>query len=364
MRVSIAPLPARLVCLGLLALSSLGTPRTAQAQETPAKDAQAAGAPAPAPDADAHAEVRGVTISCQTWGWEWGSDEMPGALERIRSLGGNWVAIHPYARISRDGAVRARALDPKDPPAWLTKPIAWAHERGLKILIKPHIAYWGSGFSWRGEIRFDEPEARARFYAEYRAWILDLAAACAGADAFCVGTELCQTTGVESEWRALIKDTRALLPGVPLTYAANWDRYESIAFWDALDVIGIQAYFPLVAHDKSPSDEELRAGWAAVMAKLRAYAQTHGRKILFTELGYDCTPQAARKPWEGSRSPSAAGEALQARCLEAALRAVRAEPWVVGLFLWKDFAGPTRGEDFAVLRPALRPMIRGVWTAE
>lgn len=314
-------------------------------------------------EADAHAEVRGVTISCQTWGWEWGSDEMPGALERVASLGGNWVAIHPYARIAQDGSVRARSLDPQAPPEWLKKPIAWAHERGLKILIKPHLAYWGSGFSWRGEIRFAEGAARERFHAEYRTWILALAACSEGADAFCVGTELCGTTGAEAEWRALIKETRALLPSVPLTYAANWDRYESIPFWDALDVIGIQAYFPLVGHAGVPSDEELKAGWEQVLTKLRAYSQGKGRKVLFTELGYDASPQAARKPWEGSRRPTPPGEALQARCLEAALRAIRAEPCVVGVFLWKDFPGPTRGEDFAVLRPALRPMIREVWTA-
>lgn len=314
-------------------------------------------------DPDAHQTVRGVTISCQTWGQEWGSSEMPGALDRTKAVGGNWVAIHPYARISKDGSLRFRALDPKNPPAWIARPIAWAHERGLKILIKPHLAYWGSGFSWRGEIRFDEA-ASLRFHREYRAWILNLAKICGQADAFCVGTELEGTTSAESEWRSLIKAVRVELPKVPLTYAANWDRYQKVAFWDALDVIGIQAYFPLVAHERVPSDAELSAGWKRVLKGLRAYAKTLDRKVLFTELGYDSNPLAASQPWKGTRRGSDAGRELQGRCLKIALEAVEAEPSVVGLFLWKDFAGNARGEDFAVLRPELRPLIRKVWTAD
>jgi len=320
---------------------------------------------APAQDSrapkDAHRSVRGVTISCQTWGREWGSSEMPGALDRTKAVGGNWVAIHPYARISRDGSLRYRALDPKNPPAWITRPIAWAHERGLKILIKPHLAYWGSGFSWRGEIRFEDATARARFHSDYRAWIAALAKVCQGTDAFCVGTELEGTTGAETEWRGHIKAVRQALPKVPLTYAANWDRYQKVSFWDAVDVIGIQAYFPLVAHERVPSDAELKAGWQRVLGGLRDYAKKLDRKILFTELGYDCNPLAASQPWKGTRRGSAAGRELQGRCLEAALRAVEAEPSVVGLFLWKDFAGNARGEDFPVLRPELRPRIKSIW---
>ncbi len=324
-------------------------------------------APAPTPAAeagDAHRSVRGVTISCQTWGGEWGSSEMPGALDRTKSVGGNWVAIHPYARISRDGSLRYRTLDPKNPPAWIARPIAWAHERGLKILIKPHLAYWGSGFSWRGEIRFEDAAASARFHSDYRTWISALAKVSQGTDAFCVGTELEGTTEAESEWRGHVKSVRQALPKVPLTYAANWDRYQKVSFWDAVDVIGVQAYFPLVAHERVPSDAELQAGWKRVLAGLRTYAQKLDRKVLFTELGYDCNPLAASQPWKGTRRGSAAGRELQGRCLEVALKAVEAEPSVVGLFLWKDFAGDARGEDFPVLRPELRPRIRKIWAPE
>ncbi|MBL4575143.1 MAG: hypothetical protein JKY51_03470, partial [Opitutaceae bacterium] len=49
--------------------------------------------------------IRGIIISCQTWGWEWGTDEMVEAMENVQAIGATWVAIHPYARIQRDGTV-------------------------------------------------------------------------------------------------------------------------------------------------------------------------------------------------------------------------------------------------------------------
>jgi hypothetical protein len=48
--------------------------------------------------------------------------------------------------------------------------------------------------------------------------------------------------------------------GGKLTYAANWDKYDQVSFWDELDFIEIQAYFPLTAQT-SPTAEEIKKGW-------------------------------------------------------------------------------------------------------
>ena len=57
-------------------------------------------------DAPPRERVRGVTISCQTWGKEWGTDAMLEAYDELKALGTTWVAIHPYAGIRGDGTVR------------------------------------------------------------------------------------------------------------------------------------------------------------------------------------------------------------------------------------------------------------------
>lgn len=308
---------------------------------------------------DRHREVRGVTISCQTWGWEWGSDAMVEALREVRALGANWVLIHPYARIQNDGTVSSRRLQAGQAPTWLTRPLAEAHALGLKVALKPHLAYWGSRFSWRGEIGFEDDAAWARFFRSYRAWFLSLVEQAGGVDAIVVGTELDRTLGHEAEWRGLIKDVRSR-SRAPLTYAANWTHYTKVPFWDALDVIGVQAYFPLVTHQRLPSERELRQGWSKVLGDLERYARKQGRRVLFTELGYNDSAKAAREPWAYQQGGPQADE-TQRRCYRVALDVLGKSETVCGAFLWKWFPGDARGEDFLLSRPPVRKEVRAAW---
>ena len=303
--------------------------------------------------------VRGITISTHGNGRDWGSDAMGPTMEEIRALGANWVSIHPYARIREDGSLRFDLFDPSDPPAYLTHPIREAHRLGLSICIKPHIAYWGSPFSWRGEIEFSEAEQWDRFWRDYGAWIVQLAAACHLADGFVVGTELDRTVHFEAEWRSLIADVRAQTDA-PLTYAANWTDYGRVPFWDALDVIGIQAYFPLT--DKPSYDlEEIERGWARRMEELRAFSTPLNRRVLFTELGYNQSHQAAVTPWAYAVDGDDA-RPLQTACMRTALRAIEEADHVVGALLWKWFPQPRPvGRNFQLAAPHMRQTIAEQW---
>ena len=79
---------------------------------------------------------------------------------------------------------------------------------------------------------------------------------CPEADAFIVGSELDRTIQRDSDWRRLIAAERALTLK-PLSYCANWPDYQRVSFWDALDVIGISAYFPLVEGSTAPERPSL-----------------------------------------------------------------------------------------------------------
>ena len=303
--------------------------------------------------------IRGVTISTHTDGTDWGSPVLYPTMRDIRSTGGNWVCIHPYGWLGRDGRIRFHDFDPQNPPPYLANPIRYAHELGLKILIKPHLGYWGSGFSWRGAIRFDTRVEWDRFFEDYGRWITLLAAASRDADGFVVGTELDSTLALENKWRDLIREVRKETK-VPLTYAANWTHFREVGFWDALDVIGIQAYFPLTSI-KDPDLETLAAGWEKVMSELSAFAREHNRKIVFTELGYSRSHSASIHPWDSQQDGKEAEE-NQARCLRAALLAVEREPSVAGVFLWKWFPSPyTIGRNFQLATPRLKQVIRQTW---
>lgn len=302
--------------------------------------------------------VRGMTISCQGWGWEWSTDDMVEAMQELKSLGVTWITIHPYAGIRDDG----RVVLPQrwyDDTIWLTRPIAEAHKLGLKIMIKPHLAYWGSSFSWRGAIAFSDEQQWQRFFGEYKDWILKLVHICRDADAFVVGTELDRTIHRADEWRAIIGAVRQRT-SMPLTYAVNWDKYERVPFWDALDVIGIQSYFPMVEHDRLPTAAELTSSWQRLLGRLEKFARLHNRKIVLCELGYNRSAAAARRPWEHSNG-GRDSEEVQRRCLSAALEAVDRSQTVVGVFLWKWFPGIARHENFLLSTPAMREVIHHAW---
>ena len=306
------------------------------------------------------AEVRGITISTHGIGRDWGSDAIVPTLEGIRAVGANWVAIHPYARINADGSLRWSDIDPDDPPAHIVRPIREAHRLGLRIYIKPHIAYWRSPFSWRGEITFTRDEDWQRFWRDYREWIVLLATVCREADGFVVGTELDRMLTFEEEWRALIAEVRQRT-NAPLTYAANWTDYRQVPFWDALDVIGIQAYFPLT-DDPDYDEEDIRAGWAERMGELRAFGELHDRDISSSP-SWATTSRTKRRlePWA---YPVDGQDALpvQVACMRAALDAIAAEPRVVGALLWKWFPHPRPvGRNFQLAIPPIKRVLAEAW---
>jgi len=306
------------------------------------------------------ASIRGVTISTHLSGQEWGSENMRPTLEQLRDLGVEWVAIHPYAGIRDDGTIRVfRPLDPQAPSEELIRPIREAHALGLKILIKPHLAYWGSSFRWRGEINFDDEASGQRFWSGYRDWIVALAGITRAADGFVVGTELSMTLDQPDRWLGIIRDVRRVTD-VPLTYAANWDRYEAVPFWGALDAIGIQAYFPLVAEDETANEETVRAGWARWVGTLTRYSEAQQRPVLFTELGYNHSSNTAREPWSSATDED--GDALQALCTRVALETIEREAAILGSFLWKWFPEPrAAGRNFRLATPRIRAVIRDAW---
>ena len=116
-------------------------------------------------------------------------------------------------------------------------------------MIKPHI--WilqPSEGMWRADIYPNNEADWETWQASYRDFILRYArvAERAQAEMFCIGTEFSRLTTEKPEfWNDLIQSVREVYAG-EITYAANWyEEFEKIPFWDDLDYIGIQAYFPL-----------------------------------------------------------------------------------------------------------------------
>ena len=304
--------------------------------------------------------MRGMVVSCPTWGPVWGSPLMAESLAELGELGVEWIAIHPYAGVRRSGAVR---VPPAASTGFLDKAVELMRQAEMKIFWKPHLAYWGS-FGWRGEIAFGDDEAAwRRFFEGYREFIVDQArfAETAGAELFAVGVETDATLHREADWRRIVAAVRQVYSG-RITYAANWDQLGQVGFWDAVDVIGVHAYFPLAEGD-GPDAETLRRGWDAPLAELRRLAASQGGKpVVFAEIGYNRSPDAARRPWEYEMRDGPEVRALRQRLIEVALARIEGEPVVRGMFWWKWIPGDTRFDpDFSMRDPEARQALERHW---
>ncbi|MBF9222973.1 glycoside hydrolase family 113 [Hymenobacter ruricola] len=229
--------------------------------------------------------------------------------------------------------------------AGLTYTARLARQHGIRTLLKPHLWVRGHG-AWPGDVNMASPADWDAWFASYSAFLLHYAqlAETAHFDALCIGTELLHATepAHDKAWRGLIRQVRRVYHG-PLTYAANWrGEYRQIRFWDALDYVGIQAYFPL-SPAAGPSLETLVAGWQPHLQELSAWQKKIKKPIVFTEVGYKTTPDAAARPWEWPEhlATTPPDEATQARCYEALFRTCWAQPWLKGLFIWKWYPGLT-----------------------
>lgn len=305
--------------------------------------------------------VRGMTVSCQTSGREWGTPGMGTCLDRLKPLGVNYVAIHPYAQIREDGSVKFRPIEEQ---THLLRAIAMAKERGMGMMVIPHLAYWGTKFKWRGEIYFPAGPMWDHFFDEYETWIVGLAslAAQGGAEIFSIGHEYDHMMYYEAQWRRIIASVRKVFPG-KITYNANWSEYEKVPFWDALDYIGIGAYFP-VAYANGAPQAEIDATWTKLAKELGTYSRAKGRPILFTEIGYTESWEAASRPWNyDTGGPDA--KAIRARCTAAALDLEgRRFPELAGMFFWKwfpDVAFEMHRENFDMRDPEMTALLQEHW---
>jgi len=232
-----------------------------------------------------------------------------------------------------------------------------AHARGLRVMLFPIL--WleqrGPG-RWRGTLRPPNP---AQWWGSYRAFIFHFAelARSEAVDVFSVGSELASMEVDEARWRALIGDVRKRFPG-RLTYSANWDHYEGVAFWDALDVIGMTGYHRLTPEPavEPPAEERLRAAWTSVRTALLSWRDRHwpGRRLLFTELGYPSLKGAAYHPWEYTLGGEVDLEE-QRRCYAAFADVWRDEPSLAGVFFWNFWGhgGPLDSDYTPRGKPAL-----------
>lgn len=293
--------------------------------------------------------VRGMTVgpieSTLHPGKGYGSDACARTMLETRRMGGSWVSITPFGRVYD---LRPGGIDPtfempfRENQRAVARAVEQAHAAGLRVMLVPHL--WVESGEWRALIDPGTDEGWRTWAAAYERFVVSWAriAATTRVDMFSVGVELRSwvTTPRASSFFDVIRAVRRVYPGL-LTYAANWDDVEDTAVLGALDVIGVNAFFPL-ADRKGAPPEVLRRSGTEVAARMRTLAEAWQKPIVFTEVGYTTRTDPAFEPWTwpDAMTHVTVDQAAQAQAFEAVLAPLLEEPWFAGFFVWRVYADP------------------------
>lgn len=300
-----------------------------------------------------------------------GSPAALDSLRRLHDTGANWVALVTPFHSPGNGYVTFYRSDRDPVDEEIVPMVKAAHDLGMHVLLMPQVI--ADDDTWSGLLQPAHPDQWFGHYTDALNAYAQLAQG-TGVDELSIGSELFSMTQpvYSDQWRAVIAAIRQTYHG-PLTYSANWGdkktpEYATIDWWDALDEIGISAYFPLSWNNFSA--DALRQGWRSytdpfgdnavgetfhwydAIAAVQARWQ---KPVVFTRIGF---ASYANSPGRWDVYPDQHAEmSAQANGYEGTMEAWQDTPWLTGLFWtsWSSDAnagGPADPGDTPQNKPA------------
>lgn len=298
------------------------------------------------------------------------------SIRKMTETGANYFGLAPFwYQDHKTSAVIYRRDSKTATDSSVRSAIRYAKSVGLKIALKPMVDSRDN--TWRGEF---QPSNSDAWFQSYKDFILTFAriAQEEGVDYLIIGTEFTKLTKPQysQKWREIIRDIRVVYSG-PLTYAANWGKrddgeYYQIDFWDALDAIGIDAYFPLAEND-NPTAQSVANAWTTINSggtqnwynDINELRTRFDKPVLFTEIGDLSCDGAGKKPGE---YPCGRNLDLQeqADLYEGTLRFWADKSWMQGFLFWRWDAdqnkGGTSDKDYLVAGKPVIEVLKNFWT--
>lgn len=232
------------------------------------------------------------------------------------------------------------------------------HGLGMKVLLKPMLDVSDANNTWRAYI---DPSDKDQWFANYTNFIGSFAdmAQSKGVELLSIGCEMntLEQSANNTRWTNLISNMRSRYSG-KLTYAANWSSigqnvggYQNVPWWNQLDYVGIDAYFP-IASQNSTTLAGLTTAWQNQANSIESWRASRGltnKQLLFTEVGYQSADGAAQTPWGVSGTPIVDLQE-QADSYHALLSVMTTKSWWDGAFWWSwetnPYAGGTNDTGF------------------
>jgi len=281
-------------------------------------------------------------------------------IDPVVNVNANYAAVMPFGFIRN---LQSPEIVHNTDRQWFGETRAGAkqyidmlHKNNIKVMVKPQIWIWRGEFT--GNLKMNSEDDWKALEASYEDFILEYAAMAEESQAvmYCIGTELNAFVSARPDfWNQLIQKVKAIYKG-KLTYAENWDTFNNVPFWKALDFIGIDAYFPL-SEEETPELETLKKGWQPHKAKIFELYEAIDKPILFTEYGYRSTHFTAKEPWNSDHTIKDINLEGQTIALQALYNEFWKEDWFAGGFIWKWFHAHDRvgGEEDSQFTPQNKP---------
>jgi len=241
----------------------------------------------------------------------------------------------------------------------LEKVIKMAQSVGLDVWLKPHyetddgrthVAHYNPSF-------INTEENRINFLnsiTEYSKTVAEFAEK-NGIVGYNIATE---HSGIENQhydkWENLIHEIRERFSG-KLTYSSSgfpfseWEGNagaDDVVFWNLLDYIGIDAYFPTSTNNFDPTIDEIYQGWLKnsinykidhnIVYDLEKLSIMYNKPILFTELGYHAMNGSNIHTWNMNLENGVLDLQEQSDLIEGWFRVFTDHNtgWIAGLNWW------------------------------
>jgi hypothetical protein len=245
-----------------------------------------------------------------------------------------------------------------------------AHQRGMSVMVRPlmddaQIIIDTNHTQWRGTVM---PTDVAGWFSTYYNSILLPFASLNGLDVIDIGSELTLLAyNYPTQWTSLITSLRNLRPGVRITYSTvdwyaipgGYQPYPSFA--PSLDLLGVDAFFPLSGVTNGYDLGQLVAAWQPALAKIAQLGAYYHKPIQFSEIGLASQCCTLNQPFLYTANATPNVQA-QASYYAGACRAIR--PYHIGIYWWEyngmdPISAPNSDNGFSPYgKPAEQEMAR------
>jgi len=213
----------------------------------------------------------------------------------------------------------------------------WAAKYQMKIVVKPHVEIIDKEQTFRGLYNpSDENTFYTRYLDYYSQLLKTLRPFEKNISDIVVGTELSKLSQNTERWRTIIRQLKKVGPKTAkFTYASNWFDFNLVDFWDELDWIGVDAYYPL-SFVGTPTVDSMVSAWRIWGTMLTVWRDHYwpGKPIGFTETGFVDNKNSTRFSMRAWANTNSVDEDEHANAFAATLILAQEMKNFYGLYWW------------------------------